>query len=118
MPSSVPINEKEIKSFYDRKKDEVPFEKWKSKQESTVRKIIDRGLLKVKKGNYGDFKHLGGGVIELRFRDGYRIYFTEISKTIVLLFYGGDKSDQQKDIDKAREYRKILSEKGLDYCLK
>lgn len=38
----------------------------------------------------------------LKFGSGYRIYYTEIDNTIVLLINGGDKSNQSKDIEKAK----------------
>ena len=50
----------------------------------------------------------GYGVSELRldFGSGYRIYFAEEGKTVVLLLCGGDKSTQKKDIKKAINYWK------------
>ena len=35
---------------------------------------------------------------------GYRVYYSIAGKTIILLLCAGDKSTQQKDIDKAVEY--------------
>lgn len=67
--------------------------------------IIDRRLERVEKGNYGDCKPVGEGVLELRFkRSGLRIYFAEITGLVVLLLCGGDKENQDKDIRKAKEY--------------
>jgi putative addiction module killer protein len=57
----------------------------------------------VKLGNLGDVKTLGGGIRELRVHvgPGYRIYFTQSGRTILLLLCGGDKSTQARDIAKA-----------------
>ena len=69
-------------------------------------------LDRLEKGNFGDCKPVGEGVLELRldFGPGYRVYFAEESATIVLLLIGGDKSTQIKDIRTAKthwqEYRK------------
>ena len=54
------------------------------------------------KNTYADFQ----GVYELRiqFGSGYRIYFCQFGVTIILLLCGGDKSTQQQDIEKAKEY--------------
>jgi putative addiction module killer protein len=50
-------------------------------------------------------KAVGGGVRELRiaYGPGYRVYFAEGGRNVVLLLIGGDKSRQEADIAKARE---------------
>ena len=37
---------------------------------------------------------------------GYRIYYTQVGNIIYLIISGGDKSTQQKDIDKAKAFIK------------
>ncbi|WP_304596514.1 type II toxin-antitoxin system RelE/ParE family toxin [Adlercreutzia caecimuris] len=56
-------------------------------------------------GNFGDAKPVGDGVFELRidYGPGYRVYYSQRGREIVLLLIGGDKSSQQKDIDKAKK---------------
>lgn len=60
--------------------------------------------------NFGDYKSLDGGLFELRinYGAGYRIYFVYKGNTIIVLLGGGDKSTQQKDINKARKELKCL----------
>lgn len=57
-------------------------------------------------GSKKNIKALGDGVFEIKidFGSGYRVYFGEIKKVIVLLLLGGDKRTQQKDIDLAKKY--------------
>lgn len=71
-------------------------------------RILDR-LDKLQDGYYGDFKILDSEIKELRFKfgSGYRIYFHETNDIIILLLCGGDKSTQNSDIKKAKEYLKI-----------
>jgi putative addiction module killer protein len=54
-------------------------------------------------GNPGDMKPVGGGVSEMRidYGPGYRVYFVQRGKTLVVLLCGGDKSDQARDIRRA-----------------
>jgi len=56
-------------------------------------------------GNPGDVKPVGEGVSEMRVPHGpgYRVYYKQTGKTIVLLLCGGDKSTQEKDIKQAKE---------------
>jgi putative addiction module killer protein len=39
---------------------------------------------------------------------GYRIYYKQTGKTIVLILCGGDKSTQEKDIQRAKEIARQL----------
>jgi putative addiction module killer protein len=63
-------------------------------------------LQRVSFGNLGDCKSVGEGVFELKidYGPGYRVYFGERDSTIVLILCGGDKSTQDRDIRKAKEY--------------
>jgi putative addiction module killer protein len=64
---------------------------------------IAKRLDRVADGNFGDTKSVGDGVSELRFTfgPGYRVYYTVRGQVIVILLCGGDKSSQQRDIERA-----------------
>jgi putative addiction module killer protein len=51
-------------------------------------------------GNPGQHRVLSGGVSELKidFGPGYRVYYTERGKVLIVLLAGGDKSSQARDI--------------------
>ena len=51
--------------------------------------------------HFGDFKPVGNGINEINYAKGYRIYYKETDGKIIILLIGGDKSTQQKDIEKA-----------------
>lgn len=109
---------KKIKIFFDVNRKKHPYLEWFNKLEKSDILIINNRIERIKKGNYGDYKSVGYGVLELRFKQGFRIYFTEICDIIILLFCGGNKSSQKKDIEKAKEYKFILDKYGLENCIK
>jgi putative addiction module killer protein len=41
--------------------------------------------------------------LKINYAKGYRIYFKEKDGKIIVLLIGGDKSTQQKDIEKAKD---------------
>ena len=68
-------------------------------------KILFRIQKLEKDGHLGDCKPVGEGIKELKinYAKGYRVYFKEKDGKIIILLIGGDKSTQQKDIQKAKE---------------
>ena len=86
---------------------QVPFIKWlKSLQDQKTRKRIQARIDRIESGNLGDRESVGDGVFELRcqFGPGYRVYFGQVGNTTVLLLCGGDKSSQDRDIERAKIY--------------
>ncbi len=78
-------------------------------------RIADR-IDRLRQGNLGDSKAVGGGVFELRlaFGPGYRIYFMRQGVEIVILLCGGDKSTQTSDIRKAIQMAEDYSKRGVE----
>jgi putative addiction module killer protein len=54
--------------------------------------------------HFGDCEPVGNGILELKidYAKGYRVYFKESDGKIIILLIGGDKSTQQRDIEKAK----------------
>ena len=85
-----------------------PFAEWLcslSDRDAAARVQIRLDRLRL--GNLGDVRSLGKGLSELRIDvgPGYRVYFTREGKSTVILLCGGDKTTQQKDIRRAREFQ-------------
>lgn len=82
------------------------FENWLKKLKDARGKArILRRLDRLAQGNPGDVRPIGKGLSELRLDvgPGYRVYYLQDGERLILLLCGGDKSSQQKDIDKAHE---------------
>ena len=90
------------------------FLKWLNKLKDKIGKsLINERISRIEDGNFGDCYPIGDGISELRihFGPGYRVYFMDTGKEIVILLCGGDKSTQQKDIEKAKKIARIYKEK-------
>jgi putative addiction module killer protein len=68
-----------------------------------ARARIDARLRRLSLGNPGDIKPVGQGVSELRidYGPGYRVYFIQRGKLLIVLLAGGDKRSQDGDIKAA-----------------
>lgn len=68
---------------------------------ATARILVRVGRLAA--GNFGDCKPVQNGVWELRmdWGPGYRVYYAQAGKSLILLLAGGIKRKQQADIDAA-----------------
>ena len=80
------------------------FAEWRVQiRDAKARIAIDRRIMSMEFGNFGDHKALREGVWELRVNvgPGYRIYYARAGLAIILLLCGGDKRDQNADIDLA-----------------
>jgi putative addiction module killer protein len=73
-------------------------------KDGRARRAVEARVDRLKAGNFGDAKPVGGAVSELRIDHGpgYRVYFTRIGAIVVVLLCGGDKSSQVKDIEAAK----------------
>jgi putative addiction module killer protein len=84
-----------------------PFEEWiESFKNRELQATILARLERVRLGLLGDWKLVGGGVLELRVNagPGYRVYVGQDGRSIVILLCGGSKATQRGDIANAKRY--------------
>ena len=96
----------------------VPFDEWfDSLRDQKMQAAVDARLSRVRAGNFGDAKSVGGGVFELRIAlgPGLRVYYGLHGQQVVVLLGGGDKRSQPRDIRRAQQlwqqFTKYASEK-------
>ena len=90
------------------------FDKWLRKLNDlkAKAKILFRLQKLEKNEHFGDCEAVGEGIRELKinYAKGYRVYFKETDGKIIILLIGGDKSSQQRDIEKAKEFWRKLKQ--------
>jgi putative addiction module killer protein len=81
-----------------------------SLRDRRARARIDARIRRLSLGNPGDVRPVGEGVSELRidYGPGYRVYFVQRGRTLVVLLAGGDKDTQDRDIRIALELARDL----------
>ena len=93
----------------------TPFSEWlASLKDGRMVGIVRARLNRIRLGNFGDCKSVGGGVGELRidFGPGYRVYYGRDGALVVVLLCGGTKGTQARDVLRAKGYwRKYLDAK-------
>ena len=75
-----------------------------------ARSRINARIRRLSLGNPGDVKPVGEGVSELRIDHGpgYRVYFVQQGRTVVILLAGGEKHTQEQDIKTALDLAREL----------
>lgn len=93
--------------LFETEEGRVPFGEWMDSLEGTdiFGTILNR-LERIEEGNLGVHKSVGEGVSELivNVGPGYRVYFGQHGRELVILLIGGTKRTQSKDIETAKRY--------------
>jgi putative addiction module killer protein len=102
----VNIKPKSVLVYRDRD-GRLPFDEWlrELRDANAVARVLSR-IGRIRLGNLGDCKPVGGGVSELRvdYGPGYRVYFGQKGQTLLILLCGGDKRTQERDISQAQQH--------------
>ena len=81
------------------------FRKWMKKLKDVIAKAhIDRRIDRLSRGNPGDVEPIGEGCSEMKidYGHGYRVYYKDAGREIIIILCGGDKATQHEDIDTAK----------------
>jgi len=72
--------------------------------DSRAAQRIAQRIVRLQAGLFGDVKPVGEGISELRidYGPGYRVYFVQRGRVLIILLCGGDKRSQRRDIAKAK----------------
>jgi len=109
---TVPVIERDIKKL-ELQSGLVPFDEWfDSLGDQRMRAAVDARLSRVRAGNFGDAKSVGGGVFELRIAlgPGHRVYYGLHGRHVVILLGGGEKHTQARDIRRAQQLWRQFTE--------
>ena len=93
--------------YYQTKAGREPCRDWLASLDPTTQLRIYGYLERVAAGGgKNNVKPVGSGVFEVKIDHGpgYRIYFGQVGKVMILLLQGGDKASQFRDIGRAQEY--------------
>jgi putative addiction module killer protein len=89
------------------------FSKWLRELADTRAKAkIAARIDRLAQGDPGDVAPVGEGVSELRIHHGpgYRVYYVQRGRVLVILLCGGDKSSQGSDIRRAKRLASELED--------
>jgi len=81
-----------------------------SLRDRQARARIDVRIRRLSLGNFGQTRAVGTGVREMKvdWGPGYRVYFVQRGRSLVILLAGGDKRTQAQDIARAVDLARSL----------
>jgi putative addiction module killer protein len=86
-------------------------------KDETVRGVVVARIKRLERGLMGDVVPVGDGISELRIHlgAGWRIYFTQRGREIIVLLVGGSKRTQKSDIKRAKVLAALLDGEENDH---
>lgn len=80
-----------------------PYQRWFDRLAAQPAAKVTTALVRVAGGNLGSIKWFSGlGEIRIDWGPGYRVYLAKDGTTLIVLFGGGTKASQHKDIARAK----------------
>jgi len=79
-----------------------PYKRWFDSLDAQAAAKVTTAKLRLSMGNVSNVKWFGGlGEYVIDWGPGYRVYLAQDGATLIVLFGGGTKRGQQRDIDRA-----------------
>jgi putative addiction module killer protein len=80
-----------------------PYAEWFDGLNALAAAKVAIAVTRIGQGNFSNVRSLGSGVHEckINFGPGYRVYFGEDGRSLIILLGGGTKKRQQRDISDA-----------------
>jgi putative addiction module killer protein len=89
---------------YIREDGSSPYEDWFNNLDAQSAAKVTTAKLRLELGNTSSIKWFGGmGECVIDWGPGYRIYLTKDGNDLIVLFGGGTKRGQQRDINRAKD---------------
>jgi putative addiction module killer protein len=80
-----------------------PYKRWFDSLDARAAAKVTTAKLRLELGNTSGIKWFGGlGEVVIGWGPGYRVYLVKDGDALIVLFGGGTKRGQQRDIDQAR----------------
>ncbi len=91
------------------------YKKWFNSLEPIAAAKVTVAKAHLELGNTSSVKWFSGiGEYRINFGPGYRIYLSQEGEELILLYAGGTKKKQQKDIEKAKKLHKEYKQRKKD----
>ena len=93
----------------------LDFAKWLVKiHDRKAKAMIADRIKRAANGNFGNIRSVQGGVFEMKIDHGpgYRVYYFQRGKQLVILLCGGDKRTQAADIAYAKRLKEEIERRG------
>lgn len=88
---------------YAREDNTSPYQAWFEKLDPQAAAKVTTAILRLELGNTSVIKWFSGlGELKIDWGPGYRVYLLKDGQTLIVLFGGGTKATQTKDITKAK----------------
>lgn len=95
----------------------LEFAKWLAALRDRKAKVMIADRIKrAANGNFGNIRSVQGGVFEMKIDHGpgYRVYYFQRGKELVILLCGGDKRTQNADVAYAKRLKEGIERRGRD----
>lgn len=80
-----------------------PYRLWFDRLPASAAAKVATASMRIAQGNTGAIKWFSGlGEIRIDWGPGYRVYLAKDGETLIILFGGGTKATQRKDIERAK----------------